>query len=118
VLLVAGGLVAWLTAQSEASPWLPFNESALLLAAVCLPAVVLDLDGAQRLFALATVTVLASWVASGHVQRLIVGDFPVDARATVVVLGSIACSVAGCYLAQASVRGRSARSTGEPAGHR
>jgi hypothetical protein len=118
VLLVAGGLVAWLTAQSEASPWLPFNEPALLLAAVYLPAVVLDLNGAQRLFALATVTVLASWVASGHVQRLIVGDFPVDARATVVVLGSIVGSVAGCYLAQASVRGRSARSTGEPAGHR
>jgi hypothetical protein len=118
VLLVAGGLVAWLTALSEASPWLPFNEPALLLAAVYLPAVVLDLNGAQRLFALATVTVLASWVASGHVQRLIVGDFPVDARATVVVLGSIVGSVAGCYLAQASVRGRSARSTGEPAGHR
>jgi hypothetical protein len=118
VLLVAGGLVAWLTAQSEVSPWLPFSEPALLLAAVCLPVVVLDLDPAQRLFALATVTVLASWVASGHVQRLIVEDFPVDARATVVVLGSIVCSVAGCYLAQASARGRSARSTGEPADHR
>jgi hypothetical protein len=100
VLLVAGGLVAWLSALDEASPWAPYNEPALLLAAVCVPVVVLDLGPAQRLFGLATVTVLTPWLASGHVQRLLIDDFPVDARSTVVALVSVCCSLAGCYLAQ------------------
>ncbi|SNR32417.1 caspase family protein [Blastococcus mobilis] len=115
VLLVVGGLAAWLTAQDEASPWLTFNEPALLLAAVCFPVVVLDLDRAQRLFGLATATVLAVWVASGHVQALVIDNFPVDARATVVALVSVVCSLAGCYLSQART-GR--RLEGDPIGSR
>jgi hypothetical protein len=118
VLLVAGGLVAWLTALTEASPWFSHNEPALLLAAVCLPLVVLDLDPAQRLFGLAAVTVLAPWVASAHVQALIDEDFPVDAGAAVVALASVLCSVAGCYLAQVPVRRRPVRAEGGPAGPR
>jgi hypothetical protein len=100
VLLVAGGLVAWLSAMDEASPWAPYNEPALLLAAVCAPVVVLRLTRAQRLFGLATVTVLGAWIALTHVQALLIGSFPVDARATVVALLSVFCSLFGCYLAQ------------------
>jgi len=113
VLLVAGGLVAWLSALDEASPWAPYNEPALLLAAVCVPVVVLDLDPTQRLFGLATVTVLAPWLASGHVQRLLIDDFPVDARSTVVALVSVFCSLAGCYLAQLGRRHGSPAPVGE-----
>jgi caspase domain-containing protein len=101
VLLVAGGLVAWLSVTNEASPWLPYNETALVLAAVCLPMTVLNLNRAQRVFGLAAVTVLGLSVASGQVHALIAGYFAVDARATVVSLASVVVSVAGCYLAQA-----------------
>jgi hypothetical protein len=118
VLLVAGGVAAWVIALTEASPWLMYVEPALLLAAVCLPQVVLDLNLPQRLFGLAAVTVLGSWMAAGHVQALIIEDHPVDARATVVALVSVLCSVAGCYLAQAPARRRPARPAGEPAGSR
>src|SRR3954470_14317306 len=101
VLLVAGGLVAWLFVMNEASPWLRYNETALVLAAVCLPITVLNLHRAQRVFGLAAVTVLGLSVASGQVHALIADHFAVDARATVVSLASVVISVAGCYLAQA-----------------
>jgi hypothetical protein len=101
VLLVAGGLVAWLSALSQASPWSTYNEPALLLAAVSLPVVVLDLNPVQRLFGLAAVTVLAAWLASGQVHGLISDSFPLDAGATTVALVSVFCSLAGCYLSQA-----------------
>jgi hypothetical protein len=101
VLLVAGGLVAWLSVMNEASPWLRYNETALVLAAVCLPITVLNLHRAQRVFGLAAVTVLGLSVASGQVHALIADHFAVDARATVVSLASVVISVAGCYLAQA-----------------
>jgi hypothetical protein len=101
VLLVAGGLVAWLSVMNEASPWLRYNETALVLAAVCLPITVLNLHRAQRVFGLAAVTVLGLSVASGQVHALIADHFAVDARATVVSLASVVVSVAGCYLAQA-----------------
>jgi di/tricarboxylate transporter len=117
VLLVAGGLVAWLIALTEASPWFRYNEPALLLAAGCLPQVVLDPNIAERLFGLVTVTVLAPWVASGHVQALIIEDLPVDAGATVVALVPVFCSVAGCYLAQARLR-RGPREGATPATER
>jgi hypothetical protein len=104
VLLVAGGLVAWLTALRAAWPWSTYNEPALMLAAVGLPVVVLDLNRAQRLFGLAAVTVFASWVASAHVQALILDTFVVDARAAVVALVSVFSMVAGCYLAQLGPR--------------
>jgi hypothetical protein len=105
--------VAWLSAMDEASPWAPYNEPALLLAAVCAPVVVLRLTRAQRLFGLATVTVLGAWIALTHVQALLIGSFPVDARATVVALLSVFCSLFGCYLAQLGAG--SASPVGSPA---
>jgi Caspase domain len=113
VLLVAGGLVGWLTALSEAWPWATHNEPVLLLAAVCLPVVVLDLNPAQRLFGLAAVTVLGPWVASAHVQALILDTFVVDAEAAVVALVSVFAMVTGCYLAQLGRRRGSATPVGE-----
>ncbi len=101
VLLVAGGLMAWLWAFSEVSPWVPSAEPALLLAVVCLPVAVLDLRPPQRLLALAAVSVLGLWAATGHVQALLRGEFRVDAQATVVALVGLACALAGCWLAQA-----------------
>jgi hypothetical protein len=118
VLLVSAGLAAWLTELSEAWPWLTYNEPGLLLAAACLPVALLDLDPAQRLFGLAAVTVLGSWVASGPVRALIIGNYPIDAQATTVALVSVFCSVAGCYLAQTG-RGRASRgATASLAGRR
>jgi hypothetical protein len=114
VLLVAGGLVAWLIAFRYAWPWSTHNEPVLLLAAVCLPLTVLDLNPAQRLFGLAAVTVLGPWIASAHVQALILDDFAVDAEAAVVALVSVLCMVAGCYLSHLPVRRRPVRSEGGP----
>jgi hypothetical protein len=53
------------------------------------------------LLALAAVSVLGLWAATGHVQALLRGEFRVDAQATVVALVGLACALAGCWLAQA-----------------
>jgi hypothetical protein len=101
VLLVVVGLAVWLYALSEASPWLPVGEPALLLAAACLPVAMLDLDAPRRAFGLAAVSVLGVWEATGPVRELVRDEFHVDAGAAVAALVAIACCLAGVWLAQA-----------------
>ena len=100
VAVVVASLLAWLGAFRWGRPWFTANEPALMLAAVCLPVAALGLRPAQRILGLATVTVLAPWMASGHVRALVEEDFNPDAQAALVGILAAACSLAACYLSQ------------------
>jgi hypothetical protein len=117
-VLVIAALVAWLEVYGDYWVWFAQNEPVLLLAAVCLPMALLGLSPAQRLFGLVAVSVFGLWVACGPVRQLITDSLPLDARAAVVSLVSVLCSVAACWLAQARPPRRPSRPVGEPVASR
>ena len=99
-VVVVAALVAWLQAFADFYVWFAGVASGLLLAAVCLPVVGSSLTRAQRLAALAAVTVLGAWLVAFAVHAYAVQTFLHDERSTGVALICTVASVAACFLAQ------------------
>jgi hypothetical protein len=107
IVLVVGGLLAWLAAFGDFYLWWPANIAGLLMATVALPLTVFALNGAQRFVALVGVTVFGVSIAVSIVYSLVVDSYWSDAARGLVAVASVLCSLAGCSIAQARPAHRS-----------
>jgi hypothetical protein len=101
IVFVVVGLLAWLAAFGDFYLWWPANIPGLLMTASALPLAVFALNGAQRPIALVGVTVFGASIAVSILYALLVDSYWSDAARGLVAVGSVLCSLAGCYIAQA-----------------
>jgi hypothetical protein len=103
---VVGALYASLSVYHDFYLWWPANGSALLLAVVSVPVVVLALNGRQRLAALVGVAVFGVSIALWIVSGILADTFWSDHGGGAVLAFAAVVSVLGCSLAQLQLPSR------------